>query len=125
MKKLFLMCCLFIGIIATANAQAPSDPAKKAKGLQTELKLSDSQTSKVAVIYQESAQKFDKIKVKENGNTDKMIKDIGPLRAATVKKIKAILTPSQSAKYDALLKDKNNLALNGGWSGGWGGSEGS
>lgn len=124
MKKILLMCCLFIGITAAGFAQtnhsAPSaDPVKKAKGLQKELKLSDDQTSKVAVIYEQSEREFDKIKVKEHGNTNKMLKDVGPLRTATIRKIKNILTPGQAIKYDKLIKQSKDEGLNGGWSDGW------
>jgi len=124
MKKLLFVCCLLIGSIAASRAQSnhsgPSgDPVEKAKGLQKQLKLSDGQTSKVAVIYQESAQKFDKIKKQDNANTNKMLKDVGPLRTATIKKIKELLTPSQKAGYDKLLKETQNPSLNGGWSDGW------
>ncbi len=120
MKKLALICCLFIGLIATANAQTTTDPVQKAKGLQKQLKLSDNQTSKVAAIYTESAKKFDKIKVDEHGNTNKMLVAVGPLRTATIKKIKAVLTARQAAKYDVLVKESKNSSLNGGWSDGWG-----
>lgn len=123
MKKILLICCLFIGFTAAGFAQAPrptvSDPAEKAKGLQKELNLSEHQTAKIAAIYQESANKFDKIKVAEHGNTNKMLADIGPLRAATIKKIKALLTPHQAVKYDKLLKETSSQSVNGGWSDGW------
>jgi protein CpxP len=122
MRNFFLICCLSIGIASAAFAQTnhtPSDPEEKAKGLQKELKLSDNQTTKVAAIYKESEEQFDKIKAKEHGNTNKMLKDVGPLRTATIKKIKAILTPGQSIKYDKLLKESKGQGLNGGWSDGW------
>jgi protein CpxP len=122
MKKLFLMCCLFLGIATAGRAQSASmsgGPADKAKALQKQLKLSTDQTTKVSAIYEESAKKFDKIKADEHGNTDKMIVAIAPLRTATIKKIKGVLTRSQSAKYDELLKEKDSNGLNGGWSGGW------
>ena len=124
MKNFLLICCLFIGITSAGFAQTvpkgPSaDPVEKAKGLQKELKLTDKQTSSVAVIYEQSEQEFDKIKVKEHGNTNKMLKDVGPLRTATIKKIKAVLTPAQSVKYDKLLKESKGQGLNGGWSDGW------
>ena len=67
---------------------------------------------------EESAEKFEKIKAKENGNTDKMVVAIRPLREATVKKIKAVLTPAQAVKYDKLVKDTKGAGGNG-WSDGW------
>ena len=123
MKKVLLMCCLFIGLATASRAQANhptvSDPAEKAKGLQKELKLSDNQTAKVTVIYQDSYQKFDKIKTAEHGNTNKMLADIGPLRIATIKKIKALLTYHQAVKYDKLIKLSDSSSTNGGWNDGW------
>lgn len=123
MKKILLMCCLFIGITTAASAQpaktGTADPVQKAKGLQKQLKLTDSQTEKVAAIYKESAEKFEKIKVKEHGNTNKMMVAVGPLRAETIKKIKAVLTHSERVQYDRLIKESKNTGVNGGWSDGW------
>ena len=122
MKKFLLICCLFIGLTTVGRAQAnhpTADPVEKAKSLQKELKLSDKQTDKVAAIYQESSQKFAKIKAKEHGDTNKMLVDIGPLRTATIKKIKNVLTPSQAVKYEKLVRETKNSSLNGGWSDGW------
>jgi spermidine/putrescine-binding protein len=122
MKRILLLCCLFIGLTAASYSQTAkkttTDPVEKAKGLQKELKLTDSQTSKIAAVYKESSEKFDKIKVADNGNTDKMMKDIGPLRTATIKKIKTILTPVQAANYDKLIKENKGGKSNG-WSDGW------
>ncbi|TWI94831.1 hypothetical protein JN11_04613 [Mucilaginibacter frigoritolerans] len=125
MKRVLLICCLFIGVTIACHAQTSSanNPVEKAKGLQKQLKLSDGQTSKVAAIYKESAEKFDKIKTQDHGNTDKMLADVGPLRTATIKKIKAILTPTQAIKYDKLVTDSKNSTLNGGWSDGWSSAE--
>jgi protein CpxP len=125
MKKFLLICCLFIGLTTVGRAQnhPTADPVEKAKSLQKELKLSDKQTDKVAAIYQESSQKFAKIKAKEHGDTNKMLVDIGPLRTATIKKIKNVLTPSQAVKYDKLVKETKNSTLNGGWSDGWSSAE--
>ena len=118
MKKLLLVCCLFFGLTTVLFAQ-PSDPQKRAKGLQKELKLSDDQTSKIAAIYQDSAQKFDQIKKKDNGDTNKMLVDVAPLRKATIAKIKALLTNSQGEKYNELINENKGSGLQGGWSGGW------
>ena len=128
MKKLITMCCLFIGIAATGyalgNSSTVPDPVVKAKGLQKELKLTDKQTDKIAAIYKESADKYEKIKVAEHGNSDKMLPKLKPLREATIAKIKAVLTPAQSAKYDKLVKEPNKSATYGGWSDGWSSSSG-
>jgi protein CpxP len=123
MKKILLMCCLFIGSMAAVNAQnhaaTSGNPKEKAIGLKKQLKLSDKQTNEVADIYKESAEKYDKIKAEDKGNTDKMLKAIGPLRDATIKKIRKVLTPSQAAKFDKLIRDSKNSGSKGGWSDGW------
>ncbi|MGZ3872789.1 MAG: hypothetical protein ACXVJD_07715 [Mucilaginibacter sp.] len=123
MKKILLICCLFIGITTAVGAQpgktGTADPVEKAKGLQKQLKLTDRQTDKVAVIYKESAEKFEKIKLKEHGNTNKMMVAVGPLRAETIRKIKAVLTHSERVQYDRLIKESKNSGVNGGWSDGW------
>jgi len=120
MKRILLICCLFIGISTAAWAQVKSttDPVEKAKGLQKELKLTDDQTTKVAAIYKESADKFEKIKVAKKGNTDKMMADIAPLRTATIKKIKTVLTPKQAIKYEKMVNDTHKTGGSG-WSDGW------
>ena len=121
MKKLLFICCLFVGLATASFAQTttpPSDPQQRAKALQKELKLSDDQTTKIAAIYQDSAQKFDKIKVKEHGDTNKMLVDVAPLRKETVAKIKALLNTRQAEKYNTLVNE-NKGSLQGGWSGGW------
>jgi len=122
MKKILLICGLLIGLTsvnyAQTNKPGTTDPTEEAKLLQKQLKLSDAQTAKIATIYQESAQKFDKIKQKENGNTNKMLVEIRPLRTATIKKIKNVLTPHQAVKYDKLVKDTKAGGGNG-WSDGW------
>jgi protein CpxP len=124
MKKILLICCLLIGISSAAFAQKPAtttDPTEKAKGLQKELKLTDDQTTKIAAIYKESSEKFDKIKKDAGGNTNKMLVAIRPLRTETIKKIKAELNPSQKVKYDKLVKDNKGGSSNG-WSDGWSGA---
>lgn len=120
MKKILLICCIVIGITAAraqGNHSTAGSPQEKAKGLQKELKLNDKQTEKIAAIYKESAEKFEKIKKDEHGNTDKMVVAVRPLREATIKKIKAGLTPVQAAKYDKLVKE--TAAGGNGWSDGW------
>jgi Spy/CpxP family protein refolding chaperone len=120
MKKLMLLCCLFIGLTAAAFAQpkAVTKPEEKAMELQKKLKLTDPQCKKVAAIYTESSAQFDKIKAANHGDNTKMLTAIEPLRATTITKIKAVLTPVQKNKYDALVKDAKASGGTG-WSDGW------
>ncbi|MGZ3750936.1 MAG: hypothetical protein ACXVB0_13900 [Mucilaginibacter sp.] len=126
MKKILSICCLLIGLTSAGYSQTShpvtTDPLEKAKGLQKQLKLSDLQTTKIAAIYKESSEKFEKIKKEQNGNTDKMLVAIRPLRTATIKKIKGVLTPAQAVKYDKLVKDTKGGGGNG-WSDGWSAAE--
>ena len=122
MKRLLLICCLLAGFVTTGYAQTKtaktSDPVAKAKGLQKQLKLTDDQTAKVAAVYKESAEKFTKIKKDAQGNTNRMMPAITPLRNETIKKIKALLTPEQAVKYGKLV-DKASATGSTGWSDGW------
>ncbi|MFI5161706.1 MAG: hypothetical protein ACHQHN_10545 [Sphingobacteriales bacterium] len=121
MKKILSICWLLMGLSVVNYAQTghpTTDPAEKAKGLQKQLKLTDAQTTQIAAIYKQSSEKFEKIKKEENGNTDKMLVAIRPLRTATIKKIKNALTPAQAVKYDKLIKDTKGGGGNG-WSDGW------
>jgi len=50
MKKIWLICCLLIGVTAVNYAQGTyrtTDTTDKAKGLQKQLKLTDEQTAKL------------------------------------------------------------------------------
>jgi protein CpxP len=125
MRKLLLLCCLFIGLAAASNAQTKPGPkpVEKSKDLQKQLKLNDKQTGEIAAIYQESSDKFDKIKATDKGDNTKMLVDIKPLRAATITKIKAVLTKEQALKYDKLLKG-NKAAGGSGWGDGWSATSG-
>ena len=122
MKQIWHVCFLLIGLTSVSYAQVShlaTLPEEKAKGLQKQLTLTGDQTTKVAAIYKESAEKFEKIKLAEHSNSDKTMKSISPLRAATIKKIKGVLTPKQAVKFDALIKQtKKNGGID--WGEGWG-----
>ncbi|GAA3972079.1 hypothetical protein [Mucilaginibacter dorajii] len=120
MKKLLLLCFLFLGITTVSNAQmhAASKPEEKAMELQKKLKLSDKQCKKIAAIYTASSEKFDKIKAENKGDNTKMLVAIEPLRTSTIKQIKGVLSPAQGVKYDALVKGAKDAGGNG-WSDGW------
>ncbi|QHS56827.1 hypothetical protein GWR56_15205 [Mucilaginibacter sp. 14171R-50] len=120
MKKLMMLCGLLIGLTVAGKAQnATVKSSDKAKDLQKQLKLTDKQTARISAIYQESSQKFEKIKQNEHGDNAKIMIAIKPLRAETIKKIKAELNPVQKTEYDKLLTNKakpGGLAWGEGWS---------
>jgi hypothetical protein len=122
MKKILSICCLFAALTTATYAQHnlphTSDPVEKAKGLQAELKLNNHQTDEIAGIYKESARKFEKIKADEHGNTNKMMVAVGPLRNETIRKIRAVLTPREAAKYDKMLANEKASGSTG-WGDGW------
>jgi protein CpxP len=69
-------------------------------------------------IYKESAEKFERIKKAAHGNSDKMTKSSNPLRAATIKKIQGVLTPTQAVKFDVMIKQVKKGGAND-WGEGW------
>jgi len=120
MKKLLLMCCFLIGISAVSRAQGGGmrkSPEDRAKDLQTQLKLSDDQTTKVTAIYKEQATKMDSVRTAANGDRDAMRSAMMPMMKATNDKIKAVLTPEQSTAYDAWMKERMSRMRQGGGGG--------
>jgi len=122
MKKVFLLCCLLTVFAIAGHSQTvnpiTADPGTKAKLLQKQLKLSDYQTGYITAVYEQSAEKFDKIKKDNNGNTNKMLVAVRPLRDATIKKIENVLTPAQVIQFDRLVQENKGRTSNG-WSDGW------
>lgn len=108
MKKLLLICLLFIGVASAAIAQSAVygtfDTKQRAKKLQQSLKLTDNQTAKIAAVYSEAAATFEKIKVKEKGDNAKIAVAFRPVRDEAIAKIKAVLQPKQVIEYDKLIK---------------------
>ena len=88
------------------------------QGLQKQLTLTDDQTTKVAAIYKESAESFEKIKMAAHGNSGNLTKSSLSLRTATIKKIKGVLTPKQASKFDVMVKQTKKGGAND-WGEGW------
>lgn len=121
MKKFLLMCCFLVGITAVSRAQGGGmrrSPEEQAKNLQTQLKLTDDQTTKITAIYKDQAAKRDSIRTAANGDRDAMMKGMMPLMKSTGDKIKAILTPEQATAYDKMMQDRMDRMRNGGGGGG-------
>lgn len=121
MRKILLMCCFLLGITAIAHAQGGQrlSPEDRAKQLQTQLKLTDDQTTKVTAILKVQATKTDSVRTAANGDRTAMRAAMGPIRSAANDQIKAILTPDQVTAYQKLL-DEQRARMQGGGSGGGG-----
>ena len=118
------MCCFLMGIAAVSHAQGGGmrkSPEDRAKDLQTQLKLTDDQTTKVTAVYKEQATKMDSVRTAANGDRDAMRSAMMPMRKATNDKIKAILTPEQATAFEKIQKDMMDRMRQGG--GGGGGSQ--
>jgi protein CpxP len=118
MKKIVLMCCLFLGITAVSYAQGGGrrSPEERAKQLQTELKLSDEQTTKVTAIYKEQVAKMDSLRT---AGADRQA--FRPLMQASNEKVKAILTPEQATAFEKWQKERAGRMRQGGGGNGGGG----
>ena len=120
MKKFLLMCCFLVGITAVSRAQGGGmrrSPEDQAKNLQTQLKLTDDQTTKITAIYKDQAAKRDSIRTAANGDRQAMMQAMMPLMKSTSDKIKAILTPDQATAYDKMMQERMDRMRNGGGGG--------
>jgi protein CpxP len=121
MKKLMLVCCFVIGAVTMSFAQGGGRPQMKpedqAKALQTSLKLTDDQTSKVLVIYTAQAAKRDSMMKAANGDMSSMRGAMRPMMEATNTKIKAILTAEQATEFDKIQAARMNRGGGGGGGG--------
>ena len=121
MKKFLLMCCFLIGITAVSRAQGGGmrrSPEDRAKDLQTQLKLTDDQTTKITAIYKAQSAKMDSVRTATNGDRTAMRSAMMPLMKDSNDKIKAILTPDQATAYDKIMQDRMSRMRNGGGGGG-------
>lgn len=111
------MCCFVIGITAASHAQNGGgmrmSPEDRAKAMQTQLKLTDDQTSQVLVILKTSAAKRDSIR---NAGGDR--EAMRPVMMEANQKIQAILTPDQQAAYKQWMADMRAKMQQNGGSGG-------
>jgi protein CpxP len=116
MKKILLLCCFLMGIAAASHAQGGGrkSPEEMAKGLQTQLKLTDDQTTKITAIYKDQATKMDSVRTAANGDRSAMRGARMPIMKATNDKVKAILTPEQATAYDAWMKERMEKMRQGG-----------
>lgn len=111
------MLCFVAGITTLSQAQGGRQrktPEERAKQMQTGLKLSDDQTSKITSILTMQNTKMDSIRTAANGDRDAMMQAMRPMREESNKKIMAILTPDQQTAYDKMMADQRARMQNGG-----------
>ena len=123
MRKILLMCCFLLGITAVSRAQGGGmrmSPEERAKQLQTQLKLTDDQTTKVTSIFKTQAAKRDSIRTAANGDRSAMRSAMMPLMQSTNAQIKALLTPEQAAAFQKMQDDMRARMQQGGGGGGGG-----
>ena len=115
MKKILLMCCFVIGITAASHAQQGGtrmSPEDRAKAMQTQLKLTDDQTTQITAILKTSAAQRDSVK---NAGGDRTA--MRPIQMAANQKIQAILTDDQKVAYKKMMDDARAKMQNGGGGG--------
>jgi periplasmic protein CpxP/Spy len=131
--KQFILAILFLGFVFAVNAQQPggqkkNQPQGKAKGhdktpeerakkftarLDSALVLSPEQEQKVTALVTARAQEIKTVREKyksasgnQGDNMKKAQEEIKPIRKKFNDDLKAILTPEQKTKYDALVKQR-------------------
>lgn len=124
MKKLLMVCCFLVSIVSLSKAQGGGrmrmSPADQAKQMQTQLKLTDDQTTKITAILQTQATKMDSVRTAANGDRQAMMSAMQPMRKATQEKIAALLTDEQKAAYKKMEEERMSRMQNGGGNGGGG-----
>lgn len=102
MKKLMLVCCFLVGatMMTFAQGRQMRSPAEQAKMLQTRLKLTDDQTSKVTAIFTTQAAKRDSL-MKVGADRSAM----RPLRQEANTKIEALLTDDQKTEWKKMQEE--------------------
>jgi len=84
----------------TAPQPKPEDVRKKWVGeMQTRLKLTDEQFSKVNSIYDETRARFHEVRHRMDPEMEKIGKE-------QREKVKSVLTPEQQTEYEKMLKER-------------------
>jgi len=119
MKKVFLMCCILIGISAVSHAQGRQrmTPDQQVAAMKTSLSLTDDQSAKILAIYTTQAKSMDSLRTATNGDRDAMREKMMPMRQATNAQVKAVLTPDQYATLQKQMEARRAQMQNGGGGG--------
>src|ERR1051325_1194114 len=109
-KRLLLLCLvpfLVYGCSKDEEASSAQDPraaevrnAAKLKQLTSGLSLTPEQQAKVKALFAEESAAIEKINTEASRNGTERVKQIIGVRTNTYEKIRPLLTPEQSAKFD-------------------------
>lgn len=97
------------------------DPARRADMLKDRLGLSDSQTTQVKLILEDSRTKMEAVRSNSSLSQDDRRSQMMSIRKAENDKIDGVLTPDQKTKYDAMqaqMRDRMRGGAPGGTPGG-------
>jgi biopolymer transport protein ExbD len=107
-KLVFVVGVLTFMIAATSNAQRMQrmTPEERAKVLADSLALDSTQTAQVVTILKDQQDAMGKIREDKQGDFEAMREAMTDLRKKTDDKIMGILTESQKAKYQDMIKNR-------------------
>ena len=114
MRKLFLACCLVIGIATVSHAQGMRlTPEARTKMMSDSLNLTSAQSTQVLSILKTSQTQMDSVR---NAGGDRTA--MRPIMMSSNQKIMGVLTDDQKAKYQAMMKNMRAKMQSGGGGGG-------
>jgi len=114
MRKLFLACCLVIGIATVSHAQGMRlTPEARTKMMTDSLNLTSAQSTQVLSILKTSQTQMDSVR---NAGGDRTA--MRPIMMSSNQKIMGVLTDDQKAKYQAMMKNMRAKMQSGGGGGG-------
>ncbi len=101
MRKLFLACCLVIGMATVSHAQGMRlSPEARTKMMTDSLNLTSAQSTQILAVLKTSQTQMDSIR---NAGGDRSA--MRPIMMSTNQKVMSILTDDQKAKYQAMMKN--------------------
>lgn len=107
MKKLLLVFAIVLSVSVMARAQGRggmnAKPEERAAQLKTALNLTDEQTQKITAIYATQSRSTDSLRNAGGG-----FSAMRPFMAAANSKVRAVLTPEQAVKFDAMQSQRGN-----------------
>ncbi len=113
MKRLHLVPALLAVLITTLSvAQAAEPPSRREQAearlqqLAETLALTGEQKTQVAAVFQTEGEKLAALRADDSLRPRKKLKQFREIRESARAQIRAILTPEQQAKFDALPKPK-------------------